>query len=476
MLGRDSVRLLALLICLVIHFGSVVPHPAPEVTTFFWRRGFIEPTSFIESTMSVWQRLSNMMAASALDKLETFDPRAETFERYVRRVKIYFEANGIVAERKKYVFLNSLGRTHFNLLANLVAPEEPETKSFDSLVATLTSHFQPKSSIIAERYKLSCRRQGPEESISDFVADLRKLIVPCNYDSAFQDTVLRDTFVSGLAHESTRRRLLTEKDDITFTRAAEIASSLETASAQARQMQDKSLSVHSVHRVSERRSTHSRTSPIVCHRCGGSHIATVCRFVEVKCWACGKTGHIAKVCCSKATTPVHSKFKKSDRTHAVVDSPQPVPSSDTTSSSDVQFLSYTLFPVISTFQPIMVSVQANGRALRMELDTGAAVSIISEDTFKSVFKDSVSILSVGRTAAVADLITNHSDLKVLGCEICQSNRSPTEAPLHQTTPGLSPAQLLMGRRLRTHLNQPDPLEWSDPGPDSLETPEEPVTI
>ena len=82
MLGRDSVRLLALLICLALHFGSVVPHSAPEVTTFFWRQGFMEPTTFIESTTSIWARLSSEMAASALDKLETFDPHAETFERY----------------------------------------------------------------------------------------------------------------------------------------------------------------------------------------------------------------------------------------------------------------------------------------------------------------------------------------------------------------------------------------------------------
>ena len=152
------------------------------------------------------------------------------------------------------------------------------------------------------------------------MANLRKLIVPCNYDSAFQDTVLHDRFVSGLAHKSTRRRLLTEKDDIMFTRAAEIALSLETASVQARQMQNKNVSVHSVHHVSEKRSTHSCTSPIVYHRCGGSHLATICRFIEAKCWVCGKTGHIAKVCRSKATTPAPSKFKKSDRTHAVVDS------------------------------------------------------------------------------------------------------------------------------------------------------------
>ena len=292
-----------------------------------------------------------------------------------------------------------MGRTHFNLLANLVAPKEHETKSFDSLVATLTSHFQPKSSVIAERYKLSCRCQGPEESISDFVADLWKLIVPYNYDSASQDTVLCDRFVSGLAHESTRRRLLTEKDDITFMRAAEIAFelraaeiafSLETASVQ---MQGKSVSAHSVHRVLEKRSTHNCTSPIVCHRCGGSHLATICRFIEAKCRACGKTGHIAKVCRSKATTPAHSKFKKSDRTHAVVASPRQVPSSDTTSSSDVQLLSYTLFPVISRSQPIMLFIKANGCDLRMELDTDTAVSIISKDTFKSVFKDSVSIYS-----------------------------------------------------------------------------------
>ena len=217
------------------------------------------------------------------------------------------------------------------------------------------------------------------------------LIVPCNYDSAFQDTGLHDTFVSGLVHESTRQRLLTEKNEITFMRAAEIALSLETASVQARQMQGKSVSVH---RVSERRSTHSRTSPIVCHRCGGSHLATVCCLIKAKCWVCGKIGHIAKVGRFKATTPAHSKFKKSDRTHAVMDAPRQVPSSDTTLSSDVQSLSYTLFPIISRSQPIMLFVKANGCDLRMELDTGAAVSIISKDTFKSVFKDSVSITPI----------------------------------------------------------------------------------
>lgn len=39
----------------------------------------------------------------------------------------------------------------------------------------------------------------------------------------------------------------------------------------------------------------------------------------------------------------------------------------------------------------MVSVQINGQQLDMELDTGAAVSVISENTFQSFLKDSVTI-------------------------------------------------------------------------------------
>ena len=42
--------------------------------------------------------------------------------------------------------------------------------------------------------------------------------------------------------------------------------------------------------------------PIVCYRCGGSHLANHCRFIKAECRACGKKGHIAtKVWRSKPT-------------------------------------------------------------------------------------------------------------------------------------------------------------------------------
>ena len=84
-------------------------------------------------------------------KIEPFDPGQETFSRYVQRVKIYFTAHGVADDKQKFVFLSSLSRKHYTLLANLVSPEDPGAKTLDELVDTLTLHFQPKTSEIAER-------------------------------------------------------------------------------------------------------------------------------------------------------------------------------------------------------------------------------------------------------------------------------------------------------------------------------------
>ena len=115
-----------------------------------------------------------------------------------------------------------LGRKHYNLLANLLSPADPESKSFNEAVEALTVHFEPKSSVISERYTFHCRCQEPHESIADFVVALKKLIIRCGYTDEFQPIVLRDRFVCGLVYESTRKRLLTENNDFTFECAVEI--------------------------------------------------------------------------------------------------------------------------------------------------------------------------------------------------------------------------------------------------------------
>ena len=146
--------------------------------------------------------------------------------------------------------------------------------------------------------------------------------------------------------------------------------------------------------------------PKVCYRCGGPHLATTCRFVRETCRACGKTGHIARVCRSKrsehGTSSQGSGSSRTDpriRTHLLeVSNSSSDPSfrttsnpssSTTTASSEV----YTMFPVVSRSKPFTLSVMINNHPLPMELDTGASVSVISESTYNTVLKDTVPLES-----------------------------------------------------------------------------------
>ena len=91
------------------------------------------------------------------------------------------------------VFLSVIRTKNYTLLRGLVSPAD---KTFVELSSVLKAHFEPKSLVIAERYRFSCRNQGPSESIADFIADLRKLAVHCEFD-AYLNEALETGWFSG---------------------------------------------------------------------------------------------------------------------------------------------------------------------------------------------------------------------------------------------------------------------------------------
>ena len=88
---------------------------------------------------------------------------------------------------------------------------------------------------------------------------------------------------------------------------------------------------------------------------------------------CGKTGHIAPVCRSKASKTPSKKLKHKPKTHHVHKEPEE-------SSNEDEFKLKKLDK-----RSIIVQMKVNGTNLDMEVDTGAALSVISETTRRAVF-------------------------------------------------------------------------------------------
>ena len=318
--------------------------------------------------------------------LKEFEPDSDSIKAYLERVELYFSANGIAANKQVPILLSSIGASTYALLSDLVAPQPPSAKSFAEISGALRKHFEPKRAIIAERFHFHKRDQVAGETIADFDAALRKLAVHCNFGESLEEA-LRDRFVCGLRHEAIQRRLLSEAD-LSYAKAMEIARAMEAAdkNSKAFKTPEPAIRKFSSHAPKPR----ERQS---CYRCGrANHTAADCKFKDAECHACGKTGHIAPACRSRPQhktqqfkpkqqgTPQKPQKRHHRSTHRVQDE---IPTSDSETSSGDEYHLHKLGEQSSN--PIEVEVLVNDKKLVMEVDTGAALSIISETTRKARF-------------------------------------------------------------------------------------------
>lgn len=151
----------------------------------------------------------------------------------------FFEANEIEdGDKQRAILLSVVGASTYSLMRNLLSPEKPKDKTYQQLVLLLKNHFDPKPSEIVQRYKFDSRSRKQNESVLDYVAELRRLAQDCNYGDTLQQK-LRDRIVCGINDDRIQRRLLAEAD-LTCEKALAIAVAAETATKNAHDLQNSS--------------------------------------------------------------------------------------------------------------------------------------------------------------------------------------------------------------------------------------------
>ncbi|UYV78128.1 hypothetical protein LAZ67_16000203, partial [Cordylochernes scorpioides] len=202
-------------------------------------------------------------------------------------------------------------REGLRILSEMLPPPPPPQ-------SLLTGHFCPKPNVIVQRYHFNKRNQGTE-SVSAYVAELRKLSENCEFIDL--DDRLRDRLVCGLRNEFLVKRLLSEKD-LTFEKAVNLALCDESASTDASILQEKMPELNVISKLNKFESPKFKPNKVnsnsfkksvnklVCIRCKGNHLPKVCKFQNAKCFKCGKIGHLQKACLTKANnlTYLHNKI------------------------------------------------------------------------------------------------------------------------------------------------------------------------
>lgn len=330
----------------------------------------------------------------------TYDTKTD-WSSYKERLDYYFDANNITLAKKKSVFLSAVGAETYDLVRTLLAPNLIADTSLADILKCLDTHFTPTPNIIVERFVFYDCAKTPSQSIKDYIAKLRELSRTCSFgtnaDGSAQtaqqvlENNLRDKFVWEMRKESRiQQRLLAEKD-LSFTKATNIALAMELARQGVQTVSGTDVKPEVYHiaknigsrsnlkkynsnsgKNSYKHFSTNNASPKSnmgkpCWRCGqGGHTYNECRFKTAECLHCKKIGHIKANCFS---------LMKDNRT---------------SQSHNVQRMDYELYAIREdSRRPLVADITVNGRTLAMEIDTGAAVSLMSRDNFQKFFKGQI---------------------------------------------------------------------------------------
>ena len=81
------------------------------------------------------------------------------------------------------------------MFRSLTQPSNPGEKNYAELVELTETYRNPNPSPIAERFKFNSRNRLPDETISNYIAELRQVTEHCNFGPTLQE-FLRDLYAA----------------------------------------------------------------------------------------------------------------------------------------------------------------------------------------------------------------------------------------------------------------------------------------
>ena len=344
--------------------------------------------------------------------------RPDEWPKWSRRFERFRIASGLAAKEDKTqvnTLIYCMGDQADDILSSFGLSED-EAKTYETVKAKFESHFVKRRNVIYERAKFNMRRQKEGEPVDEYITSLYTLAKHCQY-GALHDEMIRDRIVVGIRNTALSEKMQLQPD-----------LDLEKAIAQVRQAEaikqqqpllrggsdvKADTPVGVVHKgrswqrskrgsASRQNSRATPTQPgtgTACSRCGKipAHDRQHCPARDAICRGCGKKGHYQSQCRSAKVSNIEA------------------------GEEDV-FLGTVGDSRSASNEPWVATVNVNGTPIELLIDTGAEVTVMSEETWMQVGKPTLS--PPGRTLRGPSSHKLSTTGKFMA-ELSMSNRSAT---------------------------------------------------
>ena len=148
---------------------------------------------------------------------------ADSWRQWKQRFELISLATGLTSKDAKIqsaTLLHVIGPAAFEVYNTFTWENEEDKQKVEAIMVKFAAYCIPRTNVTWERHVFNTSNQRDDETIDQYVTDLRKKVQTCQFQD-LKDGLIRDRIVCGIRCDKTRSRLLKEPD-LTLQKAMDI--------------------------------------------------------------------------------------------------------------------------------------------------------------------------------------------------------------------------------------------------------------
>jgi len=202
-------------------------------------------------------------------------------------------------EKRAAVLLSILGKEALQVYNTFSWSSEADMRNTCKILEKFDEYCTPRCNLTFERHQFNTRKQGRNETVDDYITQLKLLSENCEYGQ-LKDSIIRDIFIIGITDSHLRESMLREPN-LPLEKAINMARASERAKNENTKIVTDGEIIHGEINRIDKSNKASTDNVIRCKFCNRDHIRNkkFCPANGKTCNKCGKKNHFSAACLSK---------------------------------------------------------------------------------------------------------------------------------------------------------------------------------